>query len=1091
MLTLLINETKPLAGLFASTTGGIGSVPDISVADEGQAVSVQTFTRTAGVITDSFVAGDVLHIGIGDGVNAPVCYIALSSASPATGTMPINTAGMVALFDATVANRLSLQVGVVRTRGGNTNTIFSAPIVIHRSVIDPDTAVPTPSILGTGVAAALQVAINTALGFVRLDASARLPAVDGSQLTNLPGGGGGSGTVTSVAQSFTGGLISVAGSPITASGTLALTVAGTSGGIPYFSSGTTWATSAALAANALVVGGGAGAAPATVTTGANVLTALGVAVGTDGAFITRGGDAGTPSVIVLTNASGTASININGTVGATTPDTIAGTTGTFSGAVTGLTFNAVKINLGLGNDARSIALGDYALESTTTGLNNYAFGRLALNLTTTGSYNLAFGYAALTSNVTGGENTAIGNLALYRALGSRNVALGHAAGQYETGSDSLYIDNQDRTNTAGDKANALLYGTFAASAASQQLTINAGTVTLNGSAVTAASYAGAGTGLTGTASGLTAGNATLAATVTVANEATDTTCFPLFATDATGSLAAMSNAGLTFNSATGLLSATGLAGAFNGTVGATTPSTVAGTTGTFSDAVSTSGANATISTSGSDASLYTTGADAHIYTTGANATIQTRTTFRLSNGTYTTTLSHAPTADRSIALPNAAGTLALTTDITGGTLAGSFTTLTVNDNTTLGSNNSDTVNFNGRVASDINPATDNLYDLGVTGHEWRNLNIDGTANIDSLVADTADINGGTIDATSIGGTTPAAGSFTTLAASATTSLLLGTAGSAVGNIGFRNADSGTTTLAPATGALGTGTVTLPLSGTLATLAGTETLTNKSIAATQLTGTIADARNTVSNSTTTTMSALTTIGAAGAGTVNIPFTTSAASATTGALTIGNGTAATNVGIGGGNVNAGGTITGGGAYVRAAVSGAGGTDLVKIGSNVFLASGFAETRTNIPRALEVAGAFIMYGTGANGDATITRNASIGGTLSVTGATTLSAALITTPEALAPALNAGITVSVATVATGFALNGANAATLANGTNGQIKTIVCTAVTAAGTATLTPTTCTGYTTVAFTAAGQTLTLQYFTTGGWVILSVRGATPA
>jgi hypothetical protein len=188
MLTLLINETKPLAGLFASTTGGIGSVPDISVADEGQAVTVQTFTRTAGVITDSFVAGDVLHIGIGDGVNAPVCYIELSSASPATGTMAINTDGMVALFAATVANRLSLQVGIVRTRGAYTNTIFSAPIVIHRSVIDPDTAVPTPSILGTGVAAALKVAINTAMGFVRLDASARLPAVDGSQLTNLPGG---------------------------------------------------------------------------------------------------------------------------------------------------------------------------------------------------------------------------------------------------------------------------------------------------------------------------------------------------------------------------------------------------------------------------------------------------------------------------------------------------------------------------------------------------------------------------------------------------------------------------------------------------------------------------------------------------------------------------------------------------------------------------------------------------------------------------------------------------------------------------------------------------------------------------------------
>lgn len=89
------------------------------------------------------------------------------------------------------------------------------------------------------------------------------------------------GTVTSV--SFTGGIISVA----TGTTTPAFTVAGTSGGIPYFSSGTTWATSAALAANAIVLGGGAGAAPATTTTGTGVVTALGVNVGSAGAFTTN------------------------------------------------------------------------------------------------------------------------------------------------------------------------------------------------------------------------------------------------------------------------------------------------------------------------------------------------------------------------------------------------------------------------------------------------------------------------------------------------------------------------------------------------------------------------------------------------------------------------------------------------------------------------------------------------------------------------------------------------------------------------------------------------------------------------------------
>ena len=151
--------------------------------------------------------------------------------------------------------------------------------------------------------------------------------------------GKGSGSVTSVAQTFTGGLISVAGSPITTSGTLALTVAGTSGGIPYFSSATAWATSAVLAANALMVGGGAGVAPSTITTGTGVNTALGVNTGSAGAFVVNGGVLGTPSSGTVTNLTGTASININGTVGATTANTGAFTTLSASSTVSGTGFS--------------------------------------------------------------------------------------------------------------------------------------------------------------------------------------------------------------------------------------------------------------------------------------------------------------------------------------------------------------------------------------------------------------------------------------------------------------------------------------------------------------------------------------------------------------------------------------------------------------------------------------------------------------------------------------------------------------------------------------------------------------------------------
>lgn len=67
--------------------------------------------------------------------------------------------------------------------------------------------------------------------------------------------GPGTGTVTSVG--WTGGIVSVA----TATTTPAFTIAGTSGGVPYFSNGTTWASSTAPVAGQLMVWGGAGNAP--------------------------------------------------------------------------------------------------------------------------------------------------------------------------------------------------------------------------------------------------------------------------------------------------------------------------------------------------------------------------------------------------------------------------------------------------------------------------------------------------------------------------------------------------------------------------------------------------------------------------------------------------------------------------------------------------------------------------------------------------------------------------------------------------------------------------------------------------------------
>ena len=67
----------------------------------------------------------------------------------------------------------------------------------------------------------------------------------------------------------------------------------------------------------------------------------------------------------------------------------------------------------------------------------------------------------------------------------------------------------------------------------------------------------------------TSGTAAIATTVTVADESSDTTCFPLFATAASGNLAPKSGSNLAFNSSNGTLTATAFSGdgsALTGTI---------------------------------------------------------------------------------------------------------------------------------------------------------------------------------------------------------------------------------------------------------------------------------------------------------------------------------------------------------------------------------------------------------------------------------------------------------------------------------------------------------------------------------------------
>ena len=138
----------------------------------------------------------------------------------------------------------------------------------------------------------------------------------------------------------------------------------------------------------------------------------------------------------------------------------------------------------------NLALGGQALISNTTGYLNTAVGDLTLFSNTTGRWNTAIGAQALVANNgvhntavgvgsltrnTGNYNTSLGDNLSQNVTGSYNVAIGDMAGDYEMGSNSFYVDSYDRDSSAGDKAGALLYGTFNATPANQTLTINAST----------------------------------------------------------------------------------------------------------------------------------------------------------------------------------------------------------------------------------------------------------------------------------------------------------------------------------------------------------------------------------------------------------------------------------------------------------------------------------------------------------------------------------------------------------------------------------------------------------------------------------------
>jgi hypothetical protein len=155
-------------------------------------------------------------------------------------------------------------------------------------------------------------------------------------------------------------------------------------------------------------------------------------------------------------------------------------------------------------------------------------------------------------------------------------------------------------------------------------------------------------------------------------------------------------------------------------------------------------------------------------------------------------------------------------------VSGAFTTLnasgtaTLNGDVILGNASSDNVTVNATISTNLIPTSDDAVDLGSASNQWRNLYIDGVATVDSLTADTVNIDGGSIDGTVIGANSAVAGSFTTLSTTGQATLAtVDINGGAIDNtaIGTTTPSTGDFTTISATGGI-TGDLTGDVVGNL-------------------------------------------------------------------------------------------------------------------------------------------------------------------------------------------------------------------------------------------------------------------------------------
>jgi fibronectin-binding autotransporter adhesin len=795
------NASTPLLGTERILADQAASYPCTGCTVNLTPAQLSAYLATSGNLLPPFVTGEFLT---NNGTT-------LSWASPSgSGTVESCSAGQIAYYNATgttvtcltVGTNLSITSGTLNASGSGSSafsaitsgTNASAAMLVGTgaslgatgSGTITATAAPLAGIsgLGTSVAGALATNVGSAGAFIIYGGAAGTPSAINLANATFPASISAITTLSGLTSANSSTIPASAGTLAGSTGAFTLndclkvgsvspleiedngSTCGSGGGMVYpgagipVSTGSAWSTS--------------------ITPGTGVATALGVNVGSAGAFVVYGGALGTPSSGVATNLTGTASaLNIGGTaanITATSNSTLTTLSALTSANGTTIPASASLAALGTANTwaaAQTFPSSDIIVKGSSTGTTTLASANSSAsnytitwpaNTGTVGELNLAQTWSALQTfgtdisigGVTPSGATGTGNLVFGTSPTLTTPALGTPSALTLTNATGL----PPTTGISGWPANA------------------SGVLTNNGSGTLSWGTAGSGTVTDG--SGTTTANGMLASTTT-AHVYSVVTLAPTLSISS-GVLGETAPTRTVTSSPT--VASTDMGGLINSNVsGGGTLTIPAISSSIFASGMTLTTDNYSSSTEAISTTPTINSGGGCVSGTGM---FLGSAWWMTSNGTTIDcieTLSHTTIAGD--VLPASFTTLAASSTVTFSGISGSTQCLHVNSSGVVSGTGSDCGSGSGGVTTTGSPASTYLTAFSGTN------TITGTAN--------ATLSGG--------------------------ALTLGVSGT-LGSIQMGNATSGTVTLEPVTGALGTVTASLPANtGTIAETNIAQTWTN--------------------------------------------------------------------------------------------------------------------------------------------------------------------------------------------------------------------------------------------------------------------------